>query len=124
MPYSILIVDDERDANEALKMFLEMRDFNVRLSFSGQEGIAAVRQAVPDLVLLDLQMPGIDGWETLKQMLQIAPGVRVVILTGSLPDRDLEQLALQEGAIGVITKPVEVNDLIPRIKGFLQERSR
>ncbi len=121
MANSLLIVDDERDTSESLKMFLDLKGFTVRLAFSGQEGVAAVRQAVPDLIILDLQMPGgMDGWQTLKQMRQIAPAVRVVIVTGSAPDRGLEQLAVQEGAIGIITKPISVDELVPRINTFLQ----
>jgi len=112
MADSLLIVDDEKDTSESLKMFLDMKGFAVRIAFSGQEGITAVREAVPDLVMLDLQMPGgLDGWQTLKQMKQIASGIRVVIVTGSTPDRGLEQLAIQEGAIGIITKPIDLDDL-------------
>lgn len=120
MPNSLLIVDDERDANESLKMFLELKGFAVRLAYSGQEGIRAVGEVLPDLVLLDLQMPGgLDGWQTLKQMKQIAPGIQVVILTGSVPDRGLEDLALQEGAIGIITKPIQIDELTPKIRSFI-----
>ena len=121
MANSLLIVDDERDTSEALKMFLEMKGFTVRIAFSGQEGVAAVREAVPDLIMLDLQMPGgMDGWQTLKQMKQVASSVHVVIVTGSTPDRGLEQLAVQEGAIGIITKPISVDELVPKIHSFLQ----
>lgn len=120
MAPSVLIVDDERDAIDAMKMFLELHGFDARVAYSGAEGVAAVRQAVPDLVLLDLQMPGgMDGWETLKQMRQIAPNVRVVILTGSVPDRGLEQLALKEGAIGIITKPIQIDELVPKIRSLI-----
>src|SRR3989338_3013291 len=112
MANSLLIVDDERDTSESLKMFLEMKGFTVRIAFSGQEGVAAVREAVPDLIMLDLQMPGgMDGWQTLKQMKQVASSVHVVIVTGSTPDRGLEQLAVQEGAIGIITKPISVDEM-------------
>ena len=121
MADSLLIVYDEKDTSESLKMFLDMKGFAVRIAFSGQEGITAVREAVPDLVMLDLQMPGgLDGWQTLKQMKQIASGIRVVIVTGSTPDRGLEQLAIQEGAIGIITKPISVDALVPKLQEFLK----
>ncbi len=121
MAPSVLIVDDERDAIDAMKMFLDLQGLDIRLAYSGAEGLAAIRQAVPDLVLLDLQMPGgMDGWETLKQMRQIAPDIRVVILTGSVPDRDLEQLVLKEGARGIITKPIQINELAPKIRAFIK----
>lgn len=121
MADSLLIVDDEKDTSESLKMYLEIKGFAVRIAFSGQEGITAVREAVPDLVMLDLQMPGgLDGWQTLKQMKQIASGIRVVIVTGSTPDRGLEQLAIQEWAIGIITKPIGVDALVPKLQEFLK----
>lgn len=122
MTISLLLVDDERDTSESLKMFLDLKGFAVRLAFSGQEGVDAVREAVPDLVLLDLQMPGgMDGWQALKQMKQLAPNVRVAIVTGSVPDRGLEQLALQEGAIGIVTKPIRIDDLVPKIHELMKE---
>ena len=119
MPQSILIVDDERDANEALKMFLEMRGFSVRVAASGQEGVDAVKEAQPDLVLLDLAMPFMDGWKTLKSMREVSPDLRVSILTGSVPDSDLEEQAKQKGAIGFITKPIQVQGLPAQIKALL-----
>ncbi len=120
MSDSLLIVDDERDTVDALKLFLEMKGFAVRIAYSGQEGVSAVQEAVPDLVLLDLQMPFMDGWQTLKQMRQIAPNIRVAIVTGSVPDRTIEQRAMQEGAIGIATKPIQIDDLVPKIQEFLQ----
>ena len=120
MPNSLLIVDDEHDTVDALKLFLEMKGFTVRAVYSGQEGISAVQQAVPNLVLLDLQMPFMDGWQTLKQMRQVAPDIRVAIVTGSMPDRAIEQLALKEGAVGIVTKPIQIDDLVPKIRAFLQ----
>ena len=122
MSISLLLVDDERDTSESLKMFLDLKGFAVRIAFSGQAGVDAVRESVPDLVLLDLQMPGgMDGWQALKQMKQFAPNVRVAIVTGSVPDRGLEQLALQEGAIGIVTKPIRVDELVPKIHELLKQ---
>lgn len=117
----LLLVDDEKDATEALQMFLELRGFEVRLAFSGEKGIEAVREKAPDLVLLDLQMPGMNGWQALQQMRQIAPDLRVVILTGSVPDRELEEKAQQGGALGFITKPIQLEELAPQIQSFLSK---
>ena len=118
---SLLLVDDEKDVNEALKMYLEMHGFTVRTVFSGQEGLAAVKEAKPDLVMLDLQMTGMDGWQTLLKMREIAPDIHVAILTGSVSDRDLEEKAKTSGVLGFITKPIQLDDLVPKIKGFLAE---
>ncbi len=73
------------------------------------------------ILVRDLQMPGgMDGWETLKQMRQIAPAVRVVILTGSTPDQGLEELVLKEGAIGLLTKPIQIDELAPKIRALIR----
>ena len=118
---SLLLVDDEKDVNEALKMYLEMQGFTVRTALSGQEGLAAVKEAKPDLVMLDLQMPGMDGWQTLQQMRAAVPDLRVAILTGSLPSKEMEERARQGGALGFIHKPIQLDELVPKIKGFLTE---
>jgi CheY-like chemotaxis protein len=119
MSYSVLIVDDERDATDALKMYLDLQGFTVRSAYSGQGGIDLVKEAKPDLVLLDLAMPGKDGWQALKEMRGLVPDLRVVILTGSVPDRGLEEQAKREGAVGIITKPIPVAELSPKIRSFI-----
>lgn len=119
MTHSVLIVDDERDAVDALKVYLDGQDFKVRLAYSGSEGLKAVQEAKPDLVLLDLAMPGMDGWQALKLMKASIPDLRVVILTGSVPDRNLEEQVKQAGAIGILTKPIQIDELTPKIRSFI-----
>ena len=122
MAYSLLIVDDERDAVDAMKMYLDLHGFDVRLAYSGLEGVNAAKEAKPDLVLLDLAMPGMDGWQALKLMKESAPDLRVVILTGSVPDLNLEEQVKQEGAIGILTKPIQIGELAPKIRSFIDGR--
>ena len=119
MIYSVLIVDDERDAVDAMKTYLDLQGFNVRLAYSGEEGVNAAKEAKPDLVLLDLAMPGMDGWQALKLMKEAAPDLRVVIVTGSVPDRNLEEQVKQEGAIGIIAKPIQIDQLAPTLRSFI-----
>ena len=118
--YSLLIVDDERDAVDAMKMYLDLQGFNVRLAYSGSEGVNAAKEAKPDLVLLDLTMPGMDGWQALKLMKESAPDLRVVIVTGSVPDRNLEEQVKQEGAIGILIKPIKIGELASKIRSFIE----
>ncbi len=118
--YSLLIVDDERDAVDAMKMYLDLQGFDVRLAYSGSEGVKAAKEAKPDLVLLDLAMPGMDGWQALKLMKQSAPDLRVVIVTGSVPDRNLEEQVKQEGAIGILIKPIKISELASKIRSFIE----
>lgn len=117
---TLLLVDDERDATEALQMLLELRGFTVCLAASGAAAVAAVRQQVPDLVLLDLQLPDMTGWDVLHQLRQQAPTLRAVIVTGSSVDRDLERQALETGALGVLLKPMPVEELVAAIHRFLR----
>ena len=116
---SLLIVDDEREACEGLQQFLALQGFLVRGVFSGEAGVAAVQAATPDLVLLDLQMPGIDGWETLARMRAIVPALRVVILTGSLSDPRVGRMTQQGKILGFLEKPLPIEDLPRRIRAFL-----
>jgi len=118
--YSLLIVDDERDAVDAMKMYLDLQGFDVRLAYSGSEGVNAAKEAKPDLVLLDLAMPGMDGWQALKLMKESAPDLRVVIVTGSVPDRNLEEQVKQEGAIGILIKPIKIGELASKIRSFIE----
>ncbi len=118
--YSLLIVDDERDAVDAMKMYLDLQGFDVRFAYSGSEGVNAAKEAKPDLVLLDLTMPGMDGWQALKLMKESAPDLRVVIVTGSVPDRNLEEQVKQEGAIGILIKPIKIGELASKIRSFIE----
>ena len=119
MPPTLLLVDDEREATEALQMLLELRGVSARIAASGREAVAAVQQAVPDLVLLDLHLPDATGWDVLQQLRRLAPALRVVIVTGSSVEQDLERLALEAGALGVLAKPLRVDHLIAAIQHFL-----
>ena len=118
--YSLLIVDDERDAVDAMKMYLDLQGFDVRFAYSGSEGVNAAKEDKPDLVLLDLAMPGMDGWQALKLMKESAPDLRVVIVTGSVPDRNLEEQVKQEGAIGILIKPIKIGELASKIRSFIE----
>ena len=119
MPPTLLLVDDEREATEALQMLLELRGVTARIAASGREAVAAVQAGVPDLVLLDLHLPGTTGWEVLRQLRRLAPALRVVIVTGSGVDRDVERQAREVGALGVLLKPISVDDLLAAIRRFL-----
>lgn len=116
---TLLLVDDEQEATEALQMVLELRGFTVRRAASGAEAVAAVRHAVPDLVLLDLQLPDMTGWDVLRQLRQHAPAIKAVIVTGSSVDRDLERQALETGALGLLLKPMPVEEMIEAVQRFL-----
>ncbi len=119
---SLLIVDDEVEACESLKFFLEMKDWKVRTAHDGLSGINAVREFVPDLVLLDIQFKGgMDGWGALKEMKKITPYIKVLILTGSVQEAGLEQQVKESGALGLITKPIPIDTLEPTLHSYIQK---
>ena len=105
MTNKILVVDDEPDFCEALREFLEEKGFTVIEANSCEEGLSAYRQHRPDIVLLDIQMPGKDGRETLQKLKAFDPEVNVIMIT-ALHEEDLALEAMAEGAFDYITKPV------------------
>lgn len=113
----ILVVDDEPLNCEMLQEFLSSSGYEVATALSGDEAIAAANKAQPDLVLLDIKMPGKSWLETLQELRTIAPEVQVIMVTG-LRDEVLALEAEAEGAIGYVTKPVHLGHLMELITGL------
>ncbi|MEX2467719.1 MAG: PAS domain S-box protein [Gemmatimonadota bacterium] len=108
--FSVLVVDDERDSRVLAQHYLEEFGCQVRTASGGEEGIAAAREQRPDLITLDLLMPGLSGWETLKRLkadpeLRSIPVVIISVVAGEGRGRLL-------GAVDLITKPFERDDLL------------
>ncbi len=105
MTNKILVVDDEPDFCEALHEFLAEKGFSVMEANSCEEALAAYSQERPDVVLLDVIMPGKDGRETLRELKALDPEVSVIMVT-ALHEEDLALEAMADGAFDYITKPV------------------
>jgi len=114
----ILIVDDESDMSMLLKARLSSEGFDVEVAADGIEGLRQARQNPPHLVLLDIMMPGKDGYSTLLELKQDEElrGIPVVILTAKPGMRDLFEA---EGVHGYVTKPFESDILIRTIREAL-----
>jgi CheY-like chemotaxis protein len=115
---AILVVDDNRDNVEIVRQLLEARGYVVAVAYSGDEALAAFETVRPALVLLDIMMPGRNGWEVcrvMKQHPEHGRNVRVIILT-ALSAWDDKQAALQTGADDYITKPLDLADLVRRVE--------
>ncbi len=104
MTNKILVVDDEPDFCEALREFLEEKGFSVMEANSCEEALEAYSQERPDVVLLDVIMPGKDGRETLQELKAFDPEVSVIMIT-ALHEEDLALEAMADGAFDYITKP-------------------
>src|SRR6476620_4604742 len=107
----ILLVDDEPGMLRYIRTLLEVDDHKVETATTGEEAIEKMQKGLkPDMILLDLLMPGIDGLQTLEQLRQIQPGVKVVMLSCVSDTRKVVQ-AIRLGAQDYITKPFQKAEL-------------
>ncbi len=111
----VLLVDDEKEFVEALAERLQMRDLSSDTVYDGEQAISFVEDKEPDVMVLDLKMPGIDGIEVLKRVKKTYPKIQIIILTGHGTEKDEEQ-ARQLGAFDYMEKPVNIDDLVTRMK--------
>ena len=112
----ILVVDDDSDIGGLARLILEGAGYAVSIASSGQEALTSLASQRPDLVLLDVNMPEMDGWEVLR-LLKIEESTRslpVVMFSVKMEVRDKVH-ALQEGAYDYITKPFSYNGLLDRV---------
>lgn len=121
MTWHLLYVDDEADLREVAQMSLELDpDFEVRCCASGAEAVEDVRTRRPDLVLLDVMMPAMDGPTTLQRIREL-PGrdMPIVFITARAADGDAAKL-MALGAAGVIAKPFDPMQLAPQVRRYLE----
>ena len=106
----ILVVDDEIEACNALKEFLDVKGYEVYTAQDGKIALDRVRELRPQLVLLDMIMPGMHGIEVLQEIKKIDPKIGVIMVT-VVTDEAQAKKAIQLGAYDYITKPVDLNYL-------------
>ena len=118
MAVSVLVIEDDKNIRELLQMYLEKEGYAVTLAFDGQQGLAKFRSIKPDLVLLDVMMPVMDGWEVCKAI-RAENRTPVIMLTakGELEDKIT---GLKAGADDYITKPFEMREVLARIEAVLR----
>ncbi|MFH0985746.1 MAG: response regulator [Candidatus Omnitrophota bacterium] len=106
----LLIVDDEVEICEFLKSFFEDRDFKVMVAHNGAQALEQVDLFKPEVVLLDIQMPGLDGLQTLKKIKELHSRVKVIMVTAVETQEKIEE-AMRLGADNYITKPLSLEYL-------------
>jgi excisionase family DNA binding protein len=113
----VLLVDDDERVRELVRVNLEFEGYAVREAGGADEGLAAIEEAKPDLILLDVMMPQVDGWETLRQIQERwgAGAIPVVMFSGQV-DEGAEAQATAGGAQGFVGKPFQMQELIARTK--------
>ena len=121
----ILLVEDNDMSRDALSRRLERRGYEVLLALDGQQGIALARSAQPDLILMDLSLPEIDGWEATRCLKAEAATVHIplIVLSSHAMAGDREK-ALATGCDDFDTKPVDFQRLLAKIATLLQEGMR
>jgi len=117
MTQTVLVVDDDRDCTSALAELLRSESFSVQCASDGEQALAQIEGELPDVVLTDIRMPGMDGYELLRRVRERFPCVRVVLMSaeGELPSR-----SLREGAHGYVAKPLELDDVVQAIRAALE----
>jgi DNA-binding response OmpR family regulator len=111
----ILLVDDEEDFISTISELLDLRNLASETAFNGEQAIGYVGEKEPDVMVLDLKMPGIDGMEVLRQVRKLYPHIQVIIHTGHGNDLD-EAEARSLGVFDYLKKPVDIELLVERIK--------
>ncbi len=112
----VLVVDDEPDTLELVKLVLESGGFEAVLANNGKEALAQIATVKLDLVLLDIMMPDMDGWDVFRKMKEKDPGIPIAILTAKAQNID-KLLGLHVlKADDYITKPFGKNELIGKVK--------
>lgn len=115
MPSKVLLVDDERQFVHTLSERLQLRDMGSAVAFDGESALDLIAEDEPEVMLLDLKMPGIDGIEVLRQVKKTRPAVEVIILTGHGSEADRE-ICMKLGAFAYLHKPVDIDVLSETIK--------
>lgn len=115
----VVIVDDVRGLRSLLRIILEGSGLYevVGEGADGREGVALAHEHRPDIVLLDLSMPGMDGLEALPQILRVSPGTKVAILSGLREERLVRQ-ALAAGAVDFILKGASPSEIVERLQAI------
>ena len=115
----MLVVDDDPTVSDVVRRYLEQDGCEVRLAADGADGLAAVAEQRPDLVVLDLMMPGIDGLEVCRRLRRRLPDLPVIMLTALGEEAD-RVLGLEVGADDYVTKPFSPRELVLRIRSVLR----
>jgi two-component system alkaline phosphatase synthesis response regulator PhoP len=115
----ILVIDDDVTSLDIVSFFFEERGYNVDRCADGKSAIEYVKKITPDLLIVDLMMPEINGVETVKQVRQLGLTDTPIIAFTAVDDSDLHREALEAGCNEVLTKPCPTEKLLRHIKRYL-----
>jgi CheY-like chemotaxis protein len=118
----ILVAEDHDDSREALRILLEASGFRVREALDGRQAVAAVEEETPDLVLMDMMMPVMDGFEATRRI-RLNPAHRDLPIIAVTAMDSAESACLAAGCDQVIRKPVDVRRFLSKVRGMVQKVS-
>lgn len=124
-PPTVMVVDDDADILDMTRLVLEGGGYRVVRAQGGQEALRSLEEASPDLILLDINMPGMDGWQVLR-MLKVderTAAIPVAMFSIKMEVRDRLH-GLQEGAFDYIPKPFSTEDLLSRVRRIFETLGR
>ena len=122
MPQTILVVDDEAKLRQMIRVYLEQENYRVVEAGNGRDALFVARESKPDLVILDLMMPEMNGYEFMRAFSKEAE-TPVIMLTARVEDQD-KILGLELGADDYVTKPFNVRELTARVRAVLRRGQR
>jgi len=118
MPEKILVIDDEEMTVQLISILLERRGYEVIKAYRAEDGLRAAYRTHPDLILLDIMMPDMDGWEVCRRLRELSD-VPVVFLTAKDDVRDVVR-GLEMGADDYVVKPYDNDELVARVRAHLR----
>ena len=122
MPKNILVIDDDKNICEVIKLYLQKEGYKVTVAYDGQAGLDEFLRETPELVVLDIMMPKKDGWEVLKQIRKTS-SIPVIMLTAKGETFD-KVLGLELGADDYIVKPFDPKEFIARVKAVTRRANK
>ena len=117
----VLVVDDDKNICELLRLYLEKEGYGVILAHDGEEAVVKFNALKPDIILLDIMLPGIDGWQVCREIRKKS-NVPIIMITAKVETFD-KVLGLELGADDYIVKPFDTKEVIARIKAVYRRRS-
>ena len=115
MPSKVLLVDDEREFVHTLSERLIMRDMGSAVAYDGESALKLIKEDEPEVIIVDLNMPGVDGIEVLRKVKETSPEIEVIIVTGHGDEED-RQLCMDLGAFAYLQKPLDIDVLSEKIR--------
>jgi phosphate regulon transcriptional regulator PhoB len=121
----VLVVEDERDVAELIRYNLAKEGYDVLVTASGSDAVKQAREARPDLVLLDIMVPHVNGWEVCRRLKQDAEtrAIPVIMVTGRVEEGD-KVLGFEMGADDYVTKPFSPRELVARVRAVARRGRR